>query len=115
MLVTLSSSSSQTYISGVVEVNEDVDLTNFNTLYIEYDTLGSPESDAYSNIYVVDRNKTYTSDGKLASHQIENNVERRIESLDIKGISGAYDIAVGLRCILDSTKMIVSVYNIWLE
>lgn len=85
--VTISMSYSSTKYSGVYEIAEDFDLTNYNTLTID-------ETHNHLGYYlaVVNRNATYCYEDSVAVANLDDS-----NTLDISSLNGKYDIVIIIR------------------
>ena len=78
------------------ELEKDVNLTNISTITALVDFHIS-DNTANGNMYLlaIDRNKTYWFDGAAARAAIENGDNQTV-TLDVRGLSGSYDIAIAM-------------------
>lgn len=107
--------------SGTVDIKKDVDLTRYKTLHIKY---SRQCQDAICNLYVTRRNGAQADTLAVARASLvywtsvsQNNITAAI---DISGITGAYDIAIGMYNNVDSNGtsngyVHTTVHEIWLE
>ena len=85
------------YARTTVEIKKDFDFTHFKTITAIYSFSGSV-SETASLFMVIPRNKTYWgASHAVASKALAKGTEKTA-TLDVSAISGAYDVAFGIRC-----------------
>ena len=88
-----------------------IDLTNFNTLYIDLVAIRINNSTTYGTHYGVFSNDAvtgYISDNFVAGEQVKATFTRTVKTVDLSTITGSYFVGV-------KGAMSAQVYNIWLE
>ena len=88
-----------------------IDLTNFNTLYIDMVATRIENSTTYGTHYGVFSNDLltgYVSNNFVAGEQVKATFTRTVKSVDLSNINGNYFVGV-------KGAMTAKVYNIWLE
>ena len=115
-----------TWVGGVYEVINDIDLTNISILHIDFE-VPSVKNDGTNNctswMGVANRNGTHwnpsaSGHANVAYQSIfsaRTVLARTEKTLDVTSITGSYDIYVGLYISTGNPYMTVRIYNIWGE
>ena len=106
-----------TYRSGIVEINNNIDLTKYSKLYIDWEGSNTDSDNDYAlELAVGNRNETYIDDAKAAYvnlMSLGSSESRQISELSITKISGYRSVFIVLYAILGKTQ--ITVYKVWLE
>lgn len=111
-------SATSTYLSGVVETKNDIDLTGFSKLCVDVDTLDGSKNRGFFSINVCKRNVTYFNENGVIDKGWDMQQSRIVSLVDISSISGKYDILFSPRVTTNVGPDYVSagkIHNIWLE
>jgi len=94
------------YARGVVEIKEDFDLTHFKTITAIYSFSGTV-SETASLFMVISRDSTYWGASEAVASTALAKGTDKTATLDVSAISGAYDVAFGIRCTGGTGKLTV--------
>lgn len=102
--------------SGVMETTQDVDLTPYATLYLDYESfLGSGTANRYANLAVTKRSGASYNTAAYATKGLSTSTSGRvITSVDISEVNQAADIAIHIQSAA-SASLNVKMYLMWME
>ena len=116
MVATIAAASG--YKSGALEVKNDVNLSEYSKVYIDWEgySLDSSSDNNSLKFAVGNRNATYEQEGAAASIGLQKNgatSTRQISELDISSINGSYSVYIRISSVSQETQ--ITVYNVWLK
>lgn len=85
------------YSRGAVEIVEDFDFTHFKTVTATYSLSGTVH-DTANLLMIISRESTYWGASYAAASASLTKGTDETTTLDVSAISGAYDVAFGIRC-----------------
>lgn len=95
-------------------INNTIDITEYSSLKVDWESTGYIGTQNRTHLVVSD-NKTDSCDVYTARLYFEANFSRRINTLDISGLSGSYYIRAHKSMYLQDYYPQLKVYNVWLE
>lgn len=104
--------------SGVIEIANDVDLTGYSTLYMEYTGSGL-NSSYYGILGVADRTATYYKDSALATVEVvysDGKDSAVVASLDISSINQLANVYFGMHITSSASGTnTINIHRVWME
>lgn len=104
--------------SGVIEIANDVNLSSYSTLNLEYTGTGL-NNDYYFMLGVADRNAAYYKDNAIAIMEVVYNDAKtaaKTVSLDISGVNKAVNVYLGMHITSSSSGTnTLNIHRVWLE
>jgi hypothetical protein len=91
-----------------------LNLTDFSSLKIDWENIGSSSNDIHSYLAVSTEEITYPSQG-TAYVRILNTFDRRTTILDISSLTGEYYVIINATTARTNIYSKINVYKIWLE